>query len=106
MEKYTYQGNRSGTDTTSALKEIDPETREEKLVEQGEEISLSAADRDRLKPYFILLDSDGNDVGDSLVPPSTESVGLGVVSPSDDDQAEGKSPGNISEKSPEAKPGK
>lgn len=62
-KKYTYEGNRSGGDTTSTL------TYGDKDYAIGDQIPLTAAERDRLAERFILTDSEGEDVAEGTPAP-------------------------------------
>lgn len=99
MAKYTYEGNRDGSNTTSGLiyegqgtvydVDLPPEVR------VGDTIELSVEERDRLSPYFILTNSAGNDPGEGLTPPTTVDPAVVVVP---EGQTSGTD-GNLGEKS-------
>lgn len=71
MAKYTYEGNRDGTNTASSF------TLDGKTYNIGDEVELSAAERDRLAPIFILSNKDGDDVGEGLDAPTNTPVTSG-----------------------------
>jgi hypothetical protein len=112
--KYIYQGNRDGSHTTSGLVyttpgEDKPQGTEYEIgkppeVRIGDEITLSASERDRLAPYFILTDKDGEDVGEGLTAPtntdpSARLVPEGQTSGTEDTLGEQSSPSATSKKS-------
>lgn len=108
MAKYTYEGNRDGSNTTSGIVYNDQGEVHEfgrgPEVRIGETIELSAAERDRLAPYFVLTNKDGDDVGEGLTPPTVADPSVVVVpegqtSGSEDNLGEQSSPSATSKKS-------
>jgi hypothetical protein len=75
MAKYTYEGNRDGNNHAVAIRYEDQGTvyveGDPPEIRIGDEIDLTADERDRLAPYFILTDSKDKDVGEGLTPPTT-----------------------------------
>lgn len=73
MAKYIYQGNRDANNSSIGIIFEDQGVQIDdgvKYVPLGGEIELTAEQRNRLAPYFILEDKDGSDVGEGLVPPT------------------------------------
>lgn len=79
MPKYTYDGNRDGNNKATAIFYAGQGTVYDEgsppEIRVGDEIELTAAERDRLAPYFILKNKTGDDVGEGAVAPTTTGVG-------------------------------
>lgn len=73
MPNYTYEGNRDPQNSASAI------VYEDQNVAIGEDIKLSASERDRLLPYFILSSDKSEDLGEGQVAPTTVSAADAAV---------------------------
>lgn len=102
MPKYTYEGNRDANNSATSIRYNDQGTVYEDgqppEIRVGGTLTLSAGERDRLAPYFILTDSGGDDVGEGLVPPTDAPIDA----PGDDQPTSGASSTISEENSPSA----
>ena len=102
MPKYTYEGNRDPNNSATSIRYKDQgevyEDGQPPEVRIGGTLNLSASERDRLAPYFILTDSDGDDVGEGLIAP-TEAP---IDAPGDDQPTSGTGSTISRENSPSA----